>query len=92
MQFQCFSPDSSRFIEFITDEIKKTGGINREMIENNAVMAMGLSTFSFPSDSEIDLIERVSGDFKDKSKLLKFKKNMMSYLKDREIGKIRKGG
>jgi len=85
-------PDSSGFIEFIIDEIKKSGGINGEMIVNDAVMAMGLSTFSFPSESEIDLIERVSGDFKDKSKVLKFKKNMMSYLKDREIGKIRKGG
>ncbi len=80
------------FIEFIVDEMNKTGKVDGEMIVNSAILKMGLSTFSFPSASEIDLIEHISGDIKDKSKLLKFKKNMMSYLRDREVGKIRKGG
>ncbi|MCK4890142.1 MAG: DUF4388 domain-containing protein, partial [Candidatus Aminicenantes bacterium] len=63
--------DNSGFIEFIIDEMKNTGKVDGEMIVNNAIQAMGLNTLSFPSDSEIDLIEHVSGGIKDKSKLLK---------------------
>ena len=84
--------ESGGFIEFIIAEINIIKGMDGVMVVNNAIRSMGLDIVNFPSDSEVDLIERISGEIKDKSKLLKFKKDMMSFLKEREIGKIKKGG
>ncbi len=84
--------EESGFIEHVIKEVNSFKGLDGNAVVNNTVVSMGFSIEDFPGESEVDLIERVANEIKDKSKLLKFKKSMMSYLKDREMGKIRKEG
>ena len=82
--------EDSGFVEYVIGEVDSVKGMDGYSVVNKVVESMGQRIAAFPEDSEVDLIERVSEEIKDKSNLIKFKKNMMSYLKEREMGKIRK--
>jgi len=84
--------EDSGFIEYVIQEVSSIKGIYGNIDVNKIVVLMGHTAADFPGESEVDLIELIAGEIKDKSKLIKFKKNMMSYLKEREMGKIRKEG
>ncbi len=78
----------SNFIKFMKSEIEKIKKGEGEQLVDSSIASMGLDVNNFPAKYEVDLIEHVSGEINDKSKLLSFKKNMISFLRDQENKKI----